>query len=68
MAVSEDSLFVCGKRGRGRPPVDDPLTPVTIWIPQTYHERLTKLATLYDVSVSAFGRKAMERVIDRAIE
>lgn len=67
MAVSEDSLVVGGSR-RGRPPTQDPLTPVTIWISHDHFERMRKLADLYDVSVSAFGRKAMERVIDRAIE
>lgn len=69
MAVSEDSLIVGGgKRGRGRPPVDDPLIPVTFCLRKSYIERLDRLASLYEVDRSPFCRKAMERVIDRAID
>lgn len=65
--VTEASLIVT-KGNRGRPRAAEPLTPVTIWITPSHYDRLVKLASLYDVKVSAFGRKAIERVIDRAYD
>ena len=63
--VTEDSLVV--SRG-GRPRAHEPGSRVTIWMPESYHDRLIELAKLYDVSVSSFGKKALMRVIDRAID
>lgn len=68
MEVTEQSLVIIAPRGPGRPRAAEPLTPVTIWISQNHHERMCKLANLHDLSVSALGRKVMERAIDRAIE
>jgi hypothetical protein len=67
MAVSEDSLIVPNRGGRPRIS-SEPLTPVTIWITQGHYDRLTKLASLHDESLSCLGRKVLERVIDRAID
>lgn len=50
--VSADSLMIAGPRKRGRPPVAEPLQPVTTWVPPAYLERLDRLARKHDVSVS----------------
>ncbi len=65
MSVTEASLLV--PKG-GRPRAAEPGSTVSIWIPASYHDRWIRLAKLYDVSVSEFGKKAMMRVIDRALD
>jgi hypothetical protein len=62
-------MVVGGERRRGgRPRAESPLTPVTIWISHNHHDRLIRLANLHEMSVSALGRKVVERAVDRAIE
>lgn len=65
--VTESSLLIASGSRRGRPPVPDPLVPVTMWISREHHDRLIKLANLHDMSVSALGRKVVERAVDRAM-
>lgn len=66
MAVSEDSLIV--PKG-GRPMLyGERTSPVSSCLPVSYHDRLCKLATLYDMSVSAISAKILMRAIDRAID
>lgn len=66
--MSESAKLFVLTRGPGRPRTPAPLTPVTIWISQNHHERMCKLANLHEMSVSALGRKVVERAIDRAID
>lgn len=66
--VSEDSLVVAKHKG-GRPRVaSEPLVTVTICITRDHHERLCKYAHLHDLSLSAIGRKIVERAVDRVID
>lgn len=58
--VSANSLIVASPRRRGRPKVDEPLKPVTTWVPPAYLDRLDALALKHDVSVSKFVRRAIE--------
>jgi len=41
------------QRKRGRPRAQEQGSSVSAWVPQTYHDRLVKLADKHDVSVSS---------------
>ena len=41
------------RRRPGRPLSSDPSSPVSTRVPQSYHDRIVKLAAKHDVSVSA---------------
>lgn len=56
--VSDDSLFVAGRK-RGRPRVNEPRSSVSTWVPQSYHDRLIKMAEQKDVSVSMLVRSML---------
>lgn len=47
------------RRGRGRPRVDEPLSPVSTRVPASYHDRLVKLANQRDQSVSETVRQLL---------
>lgn len=40
----------------GRPPTPDRLTPVSAWVPASYHDHLAKVARERDVTVSCVVR------------
>lgn len=46
-------------RGRGRPRVEQPLSSVSVRLPQAYHDRLIRLANLRDQSVSRTVRQLL---------
>lgn len=46
-------------RGPGRPPKDDRLFPVTAWVPPALHQRLLRLASQHDQSVSGVVRQVL---------
>jgi hypothetical protein len=48
-------------RPRGRPPVEDPGSPVMTWIPSSEHDRLIRIAQARDVSVSSLVRELLRR-------
>jgi hypothetical protein len=48
-------------RPRGRPPVEDPGSPVTTWIPSREHDRLIRIAHAREVSVSSLVRELLRR-------
>jgi len=50
--IMRDTLMPKGGQRRGRPPVAEPLTPVTSWVPPAVANRLDRMATKQDMSVS----------------
>ena len=44
---------------RGRPPLEDPLTPVTVWVPQSVATRLDHISTQNSTSVSKLVRQML---------
>jgi hypothetical protein len=51
------------KRKRGRPRSEVPKTALVAWVPTAYHQRLKRIATARDVSVSAL----LCTVLDKAL-
>lgn len=47
------------ERRRGRPRAVQPLTPVTLWLPRSYADKLDAYALKHDVPVSAAGRQLL---------
>lgn len=56
LEITEDSLVVVTKRGRGRPPSDRSCASVSTWMPEEYHDRLIKMANERRISVSGLVR------------
>lgn len=44
------------QKGRGRPPVQEPRSTVSTWLPASAHDRLIKVANAREMSVSAIVR------------
>lgn len=44
---------------RGRPPVEEPRSTVSTWLPSKYHDQLIELAKRREVSVSAYVRSVI---------
>lgn len=63
--ITEDSVLVVGGRKRGRPPVDDPLTPLTVRVPTAYYDRIHRMATDRRVSISMLVRSLLKIELNR---
>jgi hypothetical protein len=50
-------------RPRGRPRAEEPLSPITTWVPTAMHDRLIKLANQKDEPLSATIRELLAREI-----
>jgi len=61
--MSDTDLLILGSRRRGRPPVAEPLKPVTTWVPPAYLERLDRLALKHGVPVSRVICKLIEQAL-----
>ena len=63
MGVSADSLTILGRRGRGRPRVDEPRSTVSTWVWAKHHDWLVKQAAAREISVSALVREIVEKSV-----
>ena len=61
--ITEDSLLVVGGK-RGRPRAKEPGSSVSTWIPVSHHDQLVKLANAKEMTVSAFVKDLLSRVLD----
>jgi len=63
--MSDPTLEVYTPRKRGRPRARDPLTPLTIWISERDHDRLTTIASRRGSTVSETARILLKAISDR---
>lgn len=48
------------ERRRGRPRAAEPGSAVTVWLPESEHDRLIRLANMAEVSVSELMRRLLD--------
>lgn len=53
----EPSVTIIGPRRRGRPPAEEPGASLSVWLPHSHYDRLTKIAHKHGVSMSAVVRQ-----------
>lgn len=67
--MGEPTLLILGeRRRRGRPPVEEPRSSVSTWLPVSLHDRLISVASAREISISELVREAIVVTINAPVK